>query len=206
LSPVIIPPAPKDALAAICSHLDGLLLTGGGDLDPATYGEARQLYCGAPDPERDALELTLTKMALERDLPIFGICRGMQTLNVACGGTLYQDLLIERPSEILHDLHGADIPRDTLAHAITVERGSRLADALGEEHLEVNSLHHQSVREPGHGVRLVAHADDGVAEGMELPEYRFALAVQYHPEELFASDEHSRRLFAAFAHACRINL
>lgn len=201
LAPLIIPPAPEAALATICARLDGLLLPGGADLDPATYGEERQPYCGPSEPDRDAMELSLTNMALARDLPVFGICRGMQTLNVARGGALYQDIAAQRPdASRQHDLHGQ--PRDTMAHAVTVEHGSLLAEALGAERLEVNSLHHQATRTPGRGVRFVAHADDGVAEGMELPEYRFALAVQYHPEELFESDELSRQLFAAFARAC----
>jgi putative glutamine amidotransferase len=201
LAPLLIPPAPEAALAVICSRLDGLLLPGGGDLDPAIYGEQRQPYCDEPEPERDAMELALTTLALDRDLPVFGICRGMQTLNVARGGTLYQDLAAQRPDTDEHDMHR--LPRDTRAHAVTVEHGSRLAEALGVERMEVNSLHHQAAREPGRGVRFVARANDGVAEGMELPEYRFALAVQYHPEELFATDELSRRLFAAFARACQ---
>lgn len=202
LAPMLIPPVEGAALAAIFATLDGLLLPGGGDVDPARYGEARLDACQASDSERDALELALTGMALERDLPVFGICRGMQTLNVASGGALYQDLPTQLPAARRHEM--SHLARDTRAHEISVERGSHLGAILGVERLAVNSLHHQAVSRPGDGVRIVARADDGVAEGMELPGHRFALAVQYHPEELFASDALSRALFAAFARACGV--
>ncbi len=201
LAPLLIPPMDDAALESVCARLDGLLLSGGEDLDPARYGEERLPVCGPLEPERDAMELALTRMALARDLPTLGICRGMQTLNVARGGTLYQDLEAQRPESHPHAM--GHLPRSARTHEVVVEPGSRLMEILGAERLAVNSLHHQAVREPGADVRIVARADDGVAEGMELPAYRFALAVQYHPEELFETDELSRRLFAAFARACR---
>ncbi|HEX9037450.1 MAG TPA: gamma-glutamyl-gamma-aminobutyrate hydrolase family protein [Ktedonobacterales bacterium] len=200
LAPLLIPPMEGAALAAVFARLDGLLLPGGADVDPSFYGEERLPECEPSDIERDTLELALTDMALDRDLPVFGICRGMQTLNVARGGTLFQDVTSQRPESLAHEM--SHLPRDTRAHEIHVEPGSKLAEILGVERAEVNSLHHQAVDKPGAGVRIVAQADDGVAEGMELPAYRFALAVQYHPEELFASDDLSRALFAAFARAC----
>ena len=200
-TPVIVPPAlDSAALSDLLARLDGLLLTGGADIDPTRYGQERLPVCGAIEPERDALELALTEMALARDLPIFGICRGMQTLNVACGGALYQDISAQRPESLSHPQ--SELPRDHRAHRIVVERDSRLGAILGVDEAEVNSLHHQAVSEPGAGARIVAWASDGVAEGMELPAQRFALAVQYHPEELVASDALSRQLFAAFVAAC----
>ncbi len=201
LAPLLIPPMDEAALEVVCERLDGLLLSGGEDVDPARYGEQRLPVCGPLEPERDALELSLTRMALERDLPTLGICRGMQLLNVVRGGTLYQDLGAQLPEARPHAM--GHLPRATQSHTVTVERDSRLGEILGVERLAVNSLHHQAAREPGVGVRVVARADDGVAEGMELPEYRFALAVQYHPEEMFETDELSRKLFAAFARACQ---
>ena len=204
LAPLLIPPMEDEALAAVFSRLDGLLLPGGADIEPARYGEERLPECEASDAERDDLELSLTQMALERDLPLFGICRGMQTLNVARGGALYQDITTQRPESHPHAM--SDLPRDTRSHEIRVERDSHFGAILGAERVAVNSLHHQAVSRPGDGVRLVAWADDGVAEGMELPGYHFALAVQYHPEELFASDEYSRALFAAFARACGVGV
>lgn len=201
IAPLLIPPMDEEALAAVFARLDGLLLSGGEDIEPERYGEARKEYCGPSEPERDAMELALTHIALERDAPVFGICRGAQTLAVARGGTLYQDILAQRPESRKHAM--SDLPRATRTHEVTVEDGSRLAAIAGERRLAVNSLHHQAIRDPGAGAQVVAWADDGVIEAIELPEYRFALAVQYHPEELIDTDEASGRLFAAFAQACR---
>ena len=199
-TPLLIPPGlSAEALEALCGRLDGLLLAGGADIDPVRYGEERAPYCGEIEAERDELELALTRLALDRDLPIFGICRGMQTLNVAAGGALYQDIAAQRPNALAHQ----QSERKLLAHHVLIERDSRLRALLGADDLEVNSLHHQSVSQPGAGVRIVGWAPDGVAEAMELPGRRFAIAVQYHPEELVETDALSRRLFAAFAQACR---
>ncbi len=200
MAPMLIPPMDEAALEAVCARLDGLLLSGGEDVDPSRYGEERLPVCEPSDPQRDAMELALTRMALEHDLPTFGICRGIQTLNVALGGTLYQDLETQRPESHPHAM--GHLPRTTLTHEVVVERDSRLAEILGVERLGVNSLHHQAVRELGAGARVVAWADDGVVEGMDLPGRSFVLAVQYHPEELYETDELSRKLFAAFARTC----
>lgn len=202
VTPLMIPPGlDAAALESLCARLDGLLLTGGADIDPALYGEERLPACGEIEPERDELELALTRLALARDLPTLGICRGMQTLNVACGGALVQDLVTQKPDALPHAQTA--LPRNHLAHPVMVERGSRLHELLGADEFRVNSLHHQAVSRPGEGARVVAWAPDGVAEAMELPARRFALAVQYHPEELVETDALSRRLFAAFAQACR---
>lgn len=201
-TPLMIPPGlPNPALEALCARLDGLLLTGGPDIDPARYGEVTLPACGEIEPERDELELALTQLALARDLPTLGICRGMQALNVACGGSLYQDLATQRADASPHPYSSAS--RSERAHSIAVSRDSRLREILGAEELRVNSLHHQAVKEPGAGARVVAWSSDGVAEGLELPDQRFAIAVQYHPEELVETDALSRRLFAAFTQACR---
>lgn len=199
-TPLMIPPGlAAAALESLCARLDGLLLTGGPDIAPALYGEDVLPECGEIDPERDELELTLTRLALARQMPMLGICRGMQTLNVACGGALYQDIASQRPNALAHEQQ----KRTFLAHTVMVERDSRLCELLGADELRVNSLHHQSVSRPGEGVRIVAWAPDGVAEALELPGQRFAVAVQYHPEELVETDALSRRLFAAFTQACR---
>ncbi len=201
-TPLLIPPElDASALERVCAQLDGLMLAGGADVDPAHYGEQRSSACGDVEPERDELELTLTRMALDRDLPTLGICRGMQVLNVACGGSLYQDIATDRPDAQLHDQH--HLARNHLAHSINVERESRLADILGVTETRVNSLHHQAVDRPGAGLRVVARAEDGLPEGIESLDRRFVVAVQYHPEELVETDALSRRLFAAFAEACR---
>lgn len=200
-TPLLIPPGLSPAaLAALCAHLDGLLLPGGADIDPARYGEETLPECGSIEPERDAMELELTTLALRRDMPIFGICRGMQTLNVACGGSLYQDITSQLPGSPEHAR--SDQPRDFLAHSMRVEPDSRLAEILGATELRVNSLHHQAVKRPADSARIVAWSSDGLAEGMEAPDRRFVLAVQYHPEELAPTDAASRRLFEAFVQAC----
>lgn len=199
--PVLIPPLPDESsMRAICDRLDGLLLTGGEDVDPDLYGEQPLPECGVADRQRDELELAFTRWALDADTPLLGICRGMQLLNIACGGSLYQDLGTQQPQTQQHaQVHH---PRSHRAHDIHILPGSRLASILDTSRHSVNSLHHQAVNRLGDGVRIVAWSPDDVAEAMELPAYAFALAVQYHPEELEPTDEASRRLFSAFVAAC----
>ncbi len=200
--PLLIPPlADKASLEAVCARLDGLLLSGGSDIAPACYGEEPIPECQTPEPERDALELAIACWSLEHGLPTLGICRGMQLLNVASGGTLYQDIATQQPEAQGHEC--STLPRDTRAHTIQVRADSQLAAILGTTEHPVNSLHHQAVRDLGRGVRIVAQAPDGIAEGLEFPEQRFAVAVQFHPEELELTDEVSRQLFAAFVRACQ---
>jgi putative glutamine amidotransferase len=193
-----------DAIEAICSRLDGLLLSGGCDIDPERYGEERIAACQTPDAERDELELALAAWALDAAVPILGICRGMQLLNVACGGTLYQDLETQQPEMERHDQ--AAIGRTYRAHGIRLQQHSRLSEILGPAPYAVNSLHHQAVARPGERVEIVGWSPDGVAEAMEVDGHPFALAVQFHPEELEGDpeqpDEPSRALFRAFVQAC----
>lgn len=201
-APVLIPPElGAESILVIRAKLGGLLLTGGGDLDPAFYDEAPLPQSEAPERERDQFELDLTHWALDRSLPLLGVCRGMQVLNVAQGGTLYQDVPMQRPDAKLH-LRTSQ-PRSQRIHGIEVRPGSRLAEIFGSTHQEVNSLHHQAVNRIGKDIEVVAWAEDGIAEAMEIPSRPFVLAVQYHPEELAPDDEASRRLFAAFVRACQ---
>ncbi|HLZ22525.1 MAG TPA: gamma-glutamyl-gamma-aminobutyrate hydrolase family protein [Ktedonobacterales bacterium] len=200
-APVLLPLLESPAsMEAIRERLDGLLLSGGGDLAPALYGEEQMLECGEIEVERDAAEIDLTRWALEVGMPVLGVCRGMQLLNVVRGGTLYQDIVTQHPGSPRHDVteHG----RTHRAHAIAINPRSRLAAIMGTREPVVNSLHHQAVKEPGEGVEIVGWSEDGIAEALELPGYPFVLAVQYHPEELYPTDEASRRLFAAFVRAC----
>lgn len=201
-APLLIPPlTDEDSLSAIFAKLDGLLLSGGGDIEPRCYGAERLSVCGPAEPSRDIAELALTRWALEHKLPILGVCRGHQMLNVALGGTLVQDIRTALPGAMRHDR--IDHRRDWRAHMITVEAGSRLEEILGTREHRVNSLHHQALDQLGKGVRVLARAEDGAIEAMDVRGQPFALAVQFHPEELAATDEPSRRFFAAFVRACQ---
>lgn len=199
--PVLIPHFDDlTALEPLCSRLDGLLLPGGADIHPNNYGEEPHPLLGEVDEEEDRLELALAHYFLEMDLPILGICRGVQLLNVATRGTLYQDISDQRPGSLPHAT--IDQPRFYRAHPILIKPGTRLAQLIGTEPLAVNSLHHQAVKTTGANVIISATAPDGVVESIELPEHRFALGIQCHPEELVAAgDERSRLLFQGFIQA-----
>ncbi|CEK18953.1 gamma-glutamyl-gamma-aminobutyrate hydrolase family protein [Chthonomonas calidirosea] len=199
--PIVLPslslPSPETWMGYL-DAIDGLLLTGGADIDPTFYGQPRHEKLGEVQPVRDATEIPLVQKAIERDLPIFGICRGIQTLNVALGGTLYQDLPSEFPSEIHHRQTDLGYRRSDFSHSITIEPDSRLAAIVGCTEMPVNSLHHQAVRDVAPGLRVVARAPDGVIEGLESDRHHFILAVQFHPEETAVHDPRSKRLFEAF--------
>ena len=198
-APVALPlDLPEDALRAIFDRLDGLCLVGGDDVDPAYYGEARHPALGNVDAARDADELLLAGWALAADLPLFAICRGIQVLNVAQGGSLYQDLSAQLPGSARHAFTSAESPVDRPVHRLRVAEGSRLGQILDAREVWSNSFHHQAVKAPGDGLRPVAWSDDGVIEAVEAPERRFALGVQWHPEGMYATDYAAGRLFAAF--------
>ncbi len=185
---------PKTLLAA----LDGLLLSGGLDIDPRHFGET--VIEGASveiDADRDALELPLTRAALATDLPVLGICRGIQTLNVAAGGSLYQDLSLIGVDVELHQQRGKREAWEA-AHAVDLVSGSHLAAAVEATRGEVNSFHHQAVHVPAPDLVVTARAPDGVIEGLEHPTRRFVVAVQWHPERMIDHDRRQRRLFEAF--------
>lgn len=196
--PVLIPLQMSEAtLRGIFERLDGLLLPGGEDLDPAHYGAARHPQLGPTDKERDRTELLLTEWALEWGMPLLGVCRGVQVMNVVCGGTLYQDLHSERPDLQKHDYFPPTYERFRIVHRVDVEPDSVLARALGPVH-EVNSMHHQGLATLGAGLRAVARAEDSLVEAVEVPYLPFALGVQWHPEELARTDDHSTSLFYEF--------
>lgn len=198
--PLLIPPlADPSSHAAIRSRLDGLLLSGGGDIDPKLYGEERIPECGEIEAGRDEEELDAARWALDQGVPILGVCRGLQILNVLHGGTLYQDITTQRPNSPRHD-HTSH-PRSWRSHEIAINPDSRLAGILGSPRQVVNSLHHQAIDRIGDGIEITAWSEDGIAEAMEIPGDSFVIAVQYHPEELYPDDEPSRRLFAAFVQA-----
>jgi putative glutamine amidotransferase len=193
---VVLPPGPHDVPSALLDLLDGVLLPGGPDVDPAAYGERPRQGLGDVDAELDALELGLARTAFERRLPLFGICRGQQAVNVALGGTLYQDLALDGATDLQHATP-KELGRDHLAHEIEVTPGSRLCAAFGASRLDVNSLHHQAVRQVAPGLMVTAVSPrDGVVEGMES-EDGLVLTVQCHPEEMTAHPW-ARRLLGAF--------
>jgi putative glutamine amidotransferase len=189
--------------AASLKELDGVLLSGGGDIDPALYKQARHPKTGEPDPTRDSFELDLARLALDNDVPILGVCRGMQVINVAGGGTLIQDI----PSEVNHPLdHAVATPLYAMAHEVWIARGSALAQAMAEELdggevLQVNSRHHQAIGDTADGFAVSATAPDGVIEAIERADSRFCLAVQWHPENFWRTGEF-RALFEEFVRVC----
>ena len=198
--PLLLPAnLPLGELPGLLDGFDGLLLSGGGDLDPALYGERERPEVHSIDPERDAFELALIPLALAADKPLLAICRGCQALNVALGGSLYWDIASQLPAAGKHDWYPS-YPRDMLAHNVRIEQGTKLAKALGARSAGVNSLHHQAARELGDGLIVSARAEDSLIEGIELPDKRFALGVQWHPECL-PEDERMRGLFRAFVQA-----
>jgi len=205
--PWLIPllPNDKETLRAIYERLDGVFLTGGVDVDPSEYGEIKHPLCGRTDPDRDAVEIQMVKWALEDKKPVLAVCRGFQVLNVAFGGTLFQDVGDQYPGAMKHDhFPKADgtPPRDYLSHDVCVAPGSRLAQYLGSSQTPVNSMHHQGIKQLGPGLAANAWAPDGLIEGIEGTNGQFLIAVQWHPEELAQSDAGMRRLFTAFIDAC----
>ena len=191
---------PSDVLGQI----DGVLLTGGGDVDPQLYGETRHESVSDAEPGRDTFEIELARTALERDMPLLAICRGAQVLNVAAGGTLVQDI----PSEVDATLpHAVDHAPDAVAHQVRIEPGSRLARVLGSAVdasglCRVNSRHHQSVERLGAALVASARAEDGVVEAIERPDATFCVGVQWHPENFWRTGEF-RGLFDHFVAAAR---
>lgn len=196
LTPAIGPEAAAEALAP--AH--GLVLTGGHDVDPEWYRTAPSPALGPLDPARDEFELALFTASRERRIPVLGICRGLQVINVALGGTLWQDLPSERPGEIQHD---SEVSRNARTHHVLVKEPSHLALALGIGRLVTNSFHHQAIRDLAPGLQVTAWAEDGVIEGVEeTGEDGWLLAVQWHPEEFHHEPgSPDQRLFHALVQA-----
>jgi putative glutamine amidotransferase len=196
--PIVLPPLPIESVPALLESLRGVCLSGGPDLDPSAYGAARSPDLGPTEPALDVFELEVAKVADALGLPILGICRGAQALNVARGGTLHQHLpaITDRSVD-----HRQTAPGWTETHAVEVDGSSRLAGILGTDAMWVNSFHHQAVDRLGHGLRAVAWAPDGTVEGIEDPSERLVLGVQWHAETLDRGP-HSR-LFEALVGAAR---
>lgn len=203
ISPFIIPIADDDDfLRHVLGMIDGLMLIGGPDVGPMHYGQSTLPGLRKITPTRDLVELKLTRWALTDGLPIFAICRGIQVLNVAAGGSLWQDIASQLPHALRHDWH-PEYGEDYLAHGVNLKPGSRLAEISRQGRLQVNSLHHQAIRRVGTGLTVVARADDDIVEAVEGRGTQWVLGVQWHPEWLVARCALMRALFAAFGEACR---
>lgn len=200
-APVIIPAAQDQiSLEAILDALQGLILSGGPDLNPRCYGEEPQSGLGEVDQTLDRMELLAAKLAIERNLPLLGICRGIQVLNVAMGGTLYQDIASQVPDSICHT---PKTDKAVNTHTVRIEAGSRLRKILGRREIWVNGKHHQALKNVAPGLAIAARARDGVVEAVEFKEKRFAIGVQWHPEGTWRDDPYSQKLFYAFVQAAR---
>lgn len=194
----------QDQPAGVVAEVHGLLLTGGVDIDPARYGEERHPTVTAVEPERDAFEFALIHAAREARLPIFGICRGLQVMNVAFGGTLVQDIEAEATGMLPHTVPQ---PPCAIAHEVWVSKGSRLWTLMQEKMVDadtcsVNSRHHQAIKQLAEGFEVTATAPDGVIEAIECPNATFCLGVQWHPENFWRTGEF-RPLFEGFIEACK---
>jgi putative glutamine amidotransferase len=192
--PLLLPTVPDDASrTAYAELLHGLLIPGSpADVDPAHYAEEPQARLGPVNPLRTDFEIQMVRFALQRQRPVFGICGGAQVLNVALGGSLYQDV----PSQVAKAFKHAGAP--DRAHMVDIIPSTRLAAILDAQELRVNSMHHQAVKVPGQELVVSASARDGVIEAVEISSVPFVIGVQWHPERLFADDAPSQRLFSAF--------
>ena len=206
--PVLIPLVSNQAALGAYERIDGLLLPGGADVDPAHYGAAPHPAVEDIDQDRDRVELLLCRRAIAEGLPLLGVCRGLQLMNVAMGGTLVQHIPDELPdSELHHDSSvRSGFSRDHLAHAVSVAEGSALAELLEARSVLVNSSHHQAIDQLAPALRASATAADGVIEGVEGPPGgAFCIGVQWHPEAFGQDNPVTRRLFSAFIDAARVH-
>jgi putative glutamine amidotransferase len=201
MSLVLPPIGSRSTLRKTLQHLDGILISGGNfDIHPSYYGEEPISALGATKRERTEFELELIDLAWNQDLPLLGICGGAQAINVALGGSLYQDIATELPNANQHE-QGAK--RNEGGHPIEIHPGTRLRQIVQKQTLEVNTTHHQAVRKVGKGLRVNATAKDGLIEGIESPNHKFVLGVQWHPEALVDLDTYQRRIFSSFISAAR---
>ncbi len=201
--PVILPLTDDPAaLEAMVNRFDGFVLTGGGDIDPRRYGQWQKPCCGIISPLRDEMELRLAGLLSRRtDKPVLGICRGLQVMNVALGGDLYQDIAAEKGAEAMR--HRQTQPEPYPSHEVIVTMSSLLDEIVHAHSIEVNSLHHQAVRKLGAGFEPCGVASDGLIEAAALEGHPFYLGVQWHPERLWETSDSDRSIFTSFVEACR---
>lgn len=200
--PIILPlKAEADEIEQAAGLCSGFLFTGGHDVEPALYHEPKSEKCGAANPDRDLLEQRIFRHALDADKPIFGICRGIQMINVLCGGTLYQDLSTEYRG-IKKVEHHMEPPYDVPCHQVEIVGGTPLEKLFNKSTISVNSYHHQAVKVLGKDLKPMAVSEDGLVEAVYMPGKRFVWAVQWHPEFIYKKDADACKLFQAFAGAC----
>ena len=194
----------ENDLRDLVTLTDGVLFTGGDDIHPFLYGEETDAKCGNVSQPRDSMEMALVPLVMEFGKPIFGICRGIQILNTAMGGTLYQDIPSQFKSE-LSIAHRQPFAYKVPSHTVDITPGTLLSRILGEEHasIAVNSMHHQAIKDVAPGLEVCGYAPDKMIEAVYAPDYPFLLGVQWHPEHLTTSQPDAAKLFAAFVDACR---
>lgn len=191
----------EETIEAQLQCLDGVILCGGADIDPSLYGESVHMHCGPLIPEVDAYYMKVIKLAEKLQLPVFGICKGVQAINVAYGGTLYQDLATERPGSYQHSQQTF---RDCPTHSVTIEKDSFLYPVLTET-CRVNSFHHQAIKDVAPCLKVIARSEEGIVEGVQKTEGNFVAGVQFHPEMMAQSgNETMIRLFKAFLEQCQL--
>jgi len=184
-----------EEIGSILKKTDGILLSGGTDIDPNLFGEEPAVKINRVDPERDSFELALTRESLKQHFPVLAICRGIQVLNVAAGGSLYQDIGKQVEDSIKHT---QDAPRWHSTHKIEIEKDSLLFDIISHDSIKVNSMHHQSIKNIGNEFKVVARSQDGIIEAIESKNSSFQLGVQWHPEEMVDLDANALALFERF--------
>lgn len=200
--PVVLPlEASEEDLQQLVDTLDGFLFTGGPDLHPFLFGEETHIHCGEVSVKRDTLEMALLPLVMKAKKPLLGICRGIQSLNVGLGGTIYQDV----PSQFTRDyplVHKQPFYYDIPSHTVNIIPGTRMADICGQPVIQVNSMHHQAVKDLAPGCIVSGTASDGLIEAIEMPEYPYLMAVQWHPEYLWPNNQAAANLFRSFIEAC----
>jgi putative glutamine amidotransferase len=201
--PVVMPlDASEEDLKQLSQDLDGFLFTGGPDVHPFLFGEETQAHCGNVSPARDQMEISLLPMIMELQKPILGICRGIQVLNIALGGNIWQDI----PSQVTRDFplaHSQPFSYDMPCHTVALTEGSLLARISESSSIKVNSMHHQAVKDLAPGLIASAYSTDYLIEALEMPDYPFFIGVQWHPEYLWEKNKEAFRLFQTFVKACK---
>lgn len=199
--PLVIPYTSDERyINDLISISNGIMLTGGVDVCPETYNETKKPYCENGCKARDEYELYIFEKALDSFKPILAICRGAQLINVALGGTLYQDIPSEYPNAICHN-QGAD--KFSYSHEVNILDGTPLFDMLNQERIKINSFHHQCIKDMGRLIEPMALADDGIIEAYYIPSYRYLRAYQWHPERLYEIDENNLKIFEDFVNECK---